>query len=546
MTQGINIGIGRQTEYGSFLVCSACNHQIADGVPLPPEPVSFGTLIRRKAFALVHELIATLLKRPITFSYRPKNAAMQFSSLSASWIAESRARELERQGQKRPRENNLTVYAQPHDEVMKRSRLSVEARHRALLERHSRYVQTLVAVANGRIRRDEYGDEIWDAAKDEIDKVIDSKLFGSENIIGRGEFYSFEFLSRCEPHYATEYSDCWIFDELYDRLKSYHQQRLADLASGKEVNFSAMSGIEFEEWIIASIKQAGIPDARPTKVTGDQGADIIVRHGRTLVIQAKCYSHNVDNKAVQEAFTAKTHYNGDYAWVVTNSWFTRSAQEVATSTGVRLIDRSSVRDIGILVAEALNPASQFTFGSGRAQLPRENVAPTDAIASPPLAFAASVASTAVPDITSVPPPMPRSLGVEATTPSMPPQRTSSKRPLVLVIAACLVLAAAILYFYSSHRGKIDAENGTRKTLAAWTSTMLSNDLAGQVGCYAPIVEPFFQQPRVTIQVIADEKAKLMKTYPLVKQYAISNIDFQKIEPGIVQLSLDKTWDVQGI
>jgi hypothetical protein len=118
--------------------------------------------------------------------------------------------------------------------------------------------------------------------------------------------------------------------------------------------------------------------------------------------------------------------------------------------------------------------------------------------------------------------------------------------LLLLIAACLVAALPILYFYNRHRGKIDAENGTRKTLAAWASTMLSNDLAGQVGCYGPIVEPFFQQPTVTIQVIADEKAKLMKAYPLVKQYAISNIDFAKIEPDIVKVSLDKTWDVQGI
>ena len=128
------------------------------------------------------------------------------------------------------------------------------------------------------------------------------------------------------------YSPCPFFSSLLDRL----------------------SGIEFEQWLINSIRQAGILNVLPTKRTGDQGADIIVRHGgKTVVIQAKYYQQPVGNGAVQEVHTAKSHYGANEAWVVTNSTFTRAARELATTAGVRLVDRSGFKDIGSLVAQVL-------------------------------------------------------------------------------------------------------------------------------------------------------------------------------------------------
>ncbi len=136
-------------------------------------------------------------------------------------------------------------------------------------------------------------------------------------------------------------------------MKLYHQTRLHSLAAAGEIDPDKMSGTEFEQWLIASIREAGIVDAKPTKRTGDQGADIIVRQGRTIVIQAKCYQQSVGNSAVQEVHAAKIYYAADEAWVVTNSTFTRSARELAKSTGVRLVDRSSFRDVGSLIAQAI-------------------------------------------------------------------------------------------------------------------------------------------------------------------------------------------------
>ena len=42
-------------------------------------------------------------------------------------------------------------------------------------------------------------------------------------------------------------------------------------------------------------------------------------------------------KAVQEVAAARDHYRADYAAVVTNASFTRAAQDLAASTGVKLV-----------------------------------------------------------------------------------------------------------------------------------------------------------------------------------------------------------------
>ena len=59
-------------------------------------------------------------------------------------------------------------------------------------------------------------------------------------------------------------------------------------------------------------------------MAGDFGADLILHgpEGR-ITVQAKRYSGNVGNKAVQEAYSGMAHYGADKGWVVTNSRFTR-------------------------------------------------------------------------------------------------------------------------------------------------------------------------------------------------------------------------------
>ena len=80
-----------------------------------------------------------------------------------------------------------------------------------------------------------------------------------------------------------------------------------------------------------------------TSKSGDQGIDIIAKkNGRTVGIQAKCYSNKVGNSAIQEAVAGKNIYNCDTVMVITNNYFTKSAVELARANEVILWDRDTL------------------------------------------------------------------------------------------------------------------------------------------------------------------------------------------------------------
>src|SRR3990172_5344303 len=79
------------------------------------------------------------------------------------------------------------------------------------------------------------------------------------------------------------------------------------------------------------------------KYFGDYGADLVTqKNGQKTVIQAKRHKNNVGIKAIQEAVAAKGYYNCDKAMVVTNSYFTNQAKELAVKNGVELWDRKDL------------------------------------------------------------------------------------------------------------------------------------------------------------------------------------------------------------
>ncbi|MDR3492324.1 MAG: restriction endonuclease [Gammaproteobacteria bacterium] len=81
----------------------------------------------------------------------------------------------------------------------------------------------------------------------------------------------------------------------------------------------AMGGYEFEDFLVVLFTTLGY-DVQTTKRSGDQGADLFAeKFGKKIVIQAKNYSDNVGNAAVQQVLAAKTFYNCDESMVVTNS-----------------------------------------------------------------------------------------------------------------------------------------------------------------------------------------------------------------------------------
>src|SRR5690606_6964082 len=105
----------------------------------------------------------------------------------------------------------------------------------------------------------------------------------------------------------------------------------------------AMDGFQFEAFLVEIFQTIGF-DVKETKKTADQGADLFVsRFGKNMVIQAKNYAGTVGNAAVQQAISAKAFYGCDEAMVVTNSYYTKSAKELATMAGVRLVDREALQ-----------------------------------------------------------------------------------------------------------------------------------------------------------------------------------------------------------
>ena len=101
-----------------------------------------------------------------------------------------------------------------------------------------------------------------------------------------------------------------------------------------------MDGLEFESFCATLLKRNGFKNVSVTKGSGDQGIDVLAtKDGIKYGIQCKCYSSEVGNKAVQEAFSGKTFYNRHVGVVLTNNYFTPSAKELAEKNGIILWDR---------------------------------------------------------------------------------------------------------------------------------------------------------------------------------------------------------------
>ena len=107
-------------------------------------------------------------------------------------------------------------------------------------------------------------------------------------------------------------------------------------------DIDSMDGKTFEKYLEVLFRKLGYKVER-TRYIGDYGADLVVKKdGIKTVIQAKRYKNNVGVKAIQEAVAAAGYYQCDAAMVVTNSFYTKQAQELARSNRVDLWDRNDL------------------------------------------------------------------------------------------------------------------------------------------------------------------------------------------------------------
>lgn len=103
-----------------------------------------------------------------------------------------------------------------------------------------------------------------------------------------------------------------------------------------------MSGIEFEEFLKYYFIENGYKVTETSK-SHDFGADLILkRNNYTIVVQAKRYKGKVGIKAVQEVIGAISYYGANKGMVITNSFYTRSAIELARASNIVLWDRENL------------------------------------------------------------------------------------------------------------------------------------------------------------------------------------------------------------
>lgn len=110
----------------------------------------------------------------------------------------------------------------------------------------------------------------------------------------------------------------------------------------------AMDGHDFEQFCAEILDRGGYRNIHVTKGTGDQGVDVIaIKNGVRYAFQCKRYSSKLGNKPVQEVHTGKQFYSCQKGVVITNSYFTRGAEDAARRVGVELWDRDTlIRKMG--------------------------------------------------------------------------------------------------------------------------------------------------------------------------------------------------------
>ena len=132
-----------------------------------------------------------------------------------------------------------------------------------------------------------------------------------------------------------------------ENINSYLNEYKLKFTAQKDLSaIDVMEGHAFEHWCANLLHKIGFKIIEVTKGSGDQGGDIIAEKGGVrYAIQCKRYApkDKVSNKAVQEVHAGKDVYKCHVSAVMTNTYFTASAKELADSTKTLLWDRDEIK-----------------------------------------------------------------------------------------------------------------------------------------------------------------------------------------------------------
>lgn len=113
--------------------------------------------------------------------------------------------------------------------------------------------------------------------------------------------------------------------------------------SGKYSLNNITTGTQFELYLVNLFKDLGYKVKHNGK-SGDQGCDLILKKEDYIyAVQAKYYTGKLSNTPVQEIAGALKYYNANQGVVITNSFFTPGAEELAKANNVILIDGKDLK-----------------------------------------------------------------------------------------------------------------------------------------------------------------------------------------------------------
>ena len=111
-----------------------------------------------------------------------------------------------------------------------------------------------------------------------------------------------------------------------------------------EQDWRSLQGVPWEDYLEEVCQTLGY-FVETTPRSGDQGVDLVLQKGmKRIAVQAKGYTGNVDNKAVQQVVAGMKVYGCSVCVVITNSRFAPSARTLADANGCVLIDEVNFPD----------------------------------------------------------------------------------------------------------------------------------------------------------------------------------------------------------
>lgn len=140
-----------------------------------------------------------------------------------------------------------------------------------------------------------------------------------------------------------------IVNEHYDISKLSNFESLLAVEDTKSHIYihdvDTMDGYVFEDLVAQIFKKNGYI-IKQTSYSGDQGVDVIAqKNDEFIAIQVKRYSSKVDNSAIQQVVAGAMHYGCNKKMVITNNFFTSSAESLAVTNQVILWDRTKLIEV---------------------------------------------------------------------------------------------------------------------------------------------------------------------------------------------------------